>query len=225
MPHPPEMPGRLTRAFFAGPCLEVARELLGCRLVHQLEAGTRLSGRIVEVEAYLGDGSDPGSHSHNGRTARNASMFGAPGVFYVYRSMGIHVCANVVCEPAGSGAAVLLRAVEPCDGIEWMRRRRGNRPERELTNGPGKLCQALGIRLDHDGHSALSGSLRLQAAESRPATIMHSPRIGLKKGADLWQRFFVADSPWVSSSPHNRRACSLPPIMGGPWLRPTRKAR
>ncbi len=225
MSDPSEMPARLTRAFFARPCNEVAPELLGCKLVHELEDGTRLSGRIVEVEAYLGDGSDPGSHSHTGRTARNAAMFGAPGVFYVYRSMGIHVCANVVCEHDGSGAAVLLRAVEPRDGLEWMRRRRGNRPVRELTNGPGKLCQAFGIRLDHDGHSALGGPLRLLAAESRPKRILRSPRIGLRKGADLWQRYFVADSPWVSSSPLNRRAHSLPPIMGGPWLRPTRRAR
>jgi DNA-3-methyladenine glycosylase len=207
------MPARLTRSFFDRPCIEVAPELLGCRLVHQLGDGTRLSGRIVEVEAYLGDGSDPGSHSHNGQTARNAAMFGAPGVFYVYRSMGIHACANVVCEPNGSGAAVLLRAVEPVDGIEWMQQQRDNRPERELTNGPGKLCQAFGIRLDHDGHSALRGPLRLLAAERRPEKIVRSPRIGIVKGADLWQRFFVADSPWVSSSPLNRRARSLPPIM------------
>ncbi len=225
MPDPSEMSARLTRAFFARPCLEVAPELLGCTLVHQLEDGTQLSGRIVEVEAYLGDGSDPGSHSHNGRTARNAAMFGAPGVFYVYRSMGIHVCANVVCEPDGSGAAVLLRAVEPRNGMEWMRRRRHNRPERELTNGPGKLCQAFGICLDHDGRSALRAPLRLQAPEKPPEKILHSPRIGLVKGADLWHRFFVADSPWLSSSPLNRRAQPLPPIMSRPWLGPTRRAR
>ena len=184
------MPGRLSRAFFARPCIEVAPELLGCLLVHELDSGVRLSGTIVEVEAYLGDGSDAGSHSHHGPTRRNASMFGPPGRFYVYRSMGIHLCANLVCEPEGRGAAVLLRAVEPREGIEAMRRHRSGRGERELTNG----------------RSALRGPLRVKARGVRPQRIVRSPRIGLSKGADLRQRFFVVDSPWISSSPLNRRA-------------------
>ncbi len=200
------MPGRLSRAFFARPCIEVAPELLGCLLVHELDSGVRLSGTIVEVEAYLGDGSDAGSHSHNGPTRRNASMFGPPGRFYVYRSMGIHLCANLVCEPAGRGAAVLLRAVEPREGIEVMRKHRSGRGERELTNGPAKLTEAFAIGLEHDGRSALRGPLRVKARGVRPQRIVRSPRIGLSKGADLWQRFFVADSPWISSSPLNRRA-------------------
>jgi DNA-3-methyladenine glycosylase len=200
------MSGRLSRVFFARPCIEVAPELLGCLLVHELNSGVRLSGTIVEVEAYLGDGSDAGSHSHNGPTRRNASMFGPPGRFYVYRSMGIHLCANLVCEPEGSGAAVLLRAVEPREGIEVMRKHRSGRSERELTNGPAKLTEAFGIGLEHDGHSALRGPLRVEPSGIRPRRIVRSPRIGLSKGADLWQRFFDADSPWVSRSPLNRRA-------------------
>ncbi len=200
------MPGLLRRAFFERPCTEVAPELLGCRLVHELDSRVRLAGTIVEVEAYLGDGSDAGSHSHNGPTRRNASMFGPPGRFYVYRSMGIHLCANLVCEPRGSGAAVLLRAVEPGEGVAVMRKHRSGRSERELTNGPAKLTEAFAIGLEHDGRSALRGPLHVEAREVRPRAIVCSPRIGLSKGADLWQRFFVADNPWVSRSPLNRRA-------------------
>ena len=216
---------RLTRAFFARPCAEIAPDLLGCRLVHDFDGGRRVSGIIVEVEAYLGDGSDPGSHSHRGPTRRNAAMFGPPGRFYVYRSMGIHLCANVVCEPEGSGAAVLLRAVEPREGLEVMRRNRSGRPERDLTNGPAKLTQAFGIRLEHDGDSVLRGALRVEAGHARLAKIARSPRIGLTKGADLWQRFFVVDNRWVTPSPVNRHARRIRPIMGRLWAWQTRAAR
>jgi len=191
--------GRLVRAFFARPCLEVAPDLLGCRLVRVLPDGARLVGRIVEVEAYLGDGSDAGSHSHRGRTARNRAMFGPPGHFYVYLSHGLHVCANLVCEPAGFGAAVLLRAVEPLEGATRMRAQRGGRDGRELTNGPGKLAQAFAIALGDDGASALRGSLRVEAGpEPRDLAIATSPRIGLGKAVELPYRFFVPGSPWVS---------------------------
>jgi len=192
----------LDRAFFARPVLEVAPDLLGCRLVRVLPDRTRLVGRIVEVEAYLGDGSDAGSHSHRGQTRRNRSMFGPPGHFYVYLSHGLHACANLVCEPRGSGAAVLLRAVEPLAGEARMSRLRGGRTERELTNGPGKLAQAFAITLADDGVSALRGRLRVERArgEPRPA-IATSRRIGLGKGVELPYRFFVRDSPFVSRTP------------------------
>lgn len=216
MSGPAEMTQRLTRAFFTRPCSEVAPQLLGCRLVHDLEDGTRLSGTIVEVEAYLGDGSDPGSHAHNGPTRRNASMFGWPGHFYIYRSMGIHVCANFVCEERGSGAAVLLRALEPGEGVAAMRRHRKGRTELELTNGPAKLTQAFAIGIEHDGASALRGPLRVEADEMPARGIACSPRIGLVKGADLWYRYFVRDSPWVTPSPLNRRARENRPIIGAP---------
>ncbi|MCE2390593.1 MAG: DNA-3-methyladenine glycosylase [Proteobacteria bacterium] len=195
---------RLTRAFFARPALEVAPELLGCRLIHD-GAGGRTEGVVVEVEAYLGDGSDPASHAHSGPTSRNASMFGPPGRFYVYRSMGLHACANLVCEPEGRGAGVLLRAVEPTAGQERMARRRGGRSGAELANGPGKLTQAFGIRLEHDGHSALSGRLRVESASAPPAAIASGPRIGIRRAADLPYRFCIADHPGVSRSPLNRR--------------------
>ena len=201
---------RLDRAFFARPCLEVAPDLLGCRLLRRLEDGTLLEGRIVEVEAYLGDGCDAGSHTWRGRTARNAVMFGPPGRLYVYRSMGIHVCMNVVCEPEGVGAAVLLRAVEPLRGLETMRSLRRGRDGHELTNGPGKLTQAFGIDLSANGRSGLRGDLRLAAAGPELLTLRRGPRIGLSRGIDLPYRFFVDGSPWVTRSPANRRARAWP---------------
>ena len=108
---------RLLRSFFDRSSPRVGRELVGCYLTRRIEGGPRLVGRIVEVEAYVGDGSDPGAHTHNGPTPRNRVMFGPPGRLYVYRSYGIHICANVVCEAEGRGAAVLFRAVEPVAGV------------------------------------------------------------------------------------------------------------
>ncbi len=200
----------LSRAFFERSPVDVAPDLLGCRLVHQLAGRTRLLGRIVEVEAYVGDGSDPGSHTHGGRTRRNASMFGPPGHFYVYRSMGIHTCANLVCQPSGVGAGVLLRAVEPLEGLETMLANRAGRGGRELTSGPGKLTQAFGIRLGHDGAPALRGKLRV-LAPAAPARfrICAGPRIGLSKATELPYRFFIADSPFVTRSKLNRAARAL----------------
>jgi DNA-3-methyladenine glycosylase len=203
---------RLDRGFFARPVLAVAPDLLGCRLLRVLPDGARLEGRIVEVEAYLGDGSDAGSHSHRGETRRNRSMFGPPGHFYVYLSHGLHFCANLVCEPAGTGAAVLLRAVEPLAGVERMRALRAGRDGRELTNGPGKLAQAFAITLDDDGAPALRGSLRIEArSEARAPAIATSTRIGLGKGRDLPYRFFVRESPWVSR-PAGRALPAVPII-------------
>ena len=202
---------RLSRAFFARPCLEVAPEVLGLTLVHQLADDTRLAARIVEVEAYLGDGSDAASHAHRGPTPRARVMFGPPGHFYVYRSMGLHYCVNVVCEPAGRGAAVLLRAGEPLEGEPRMRRLRGGREGRELMNGPGKLAQALGITLAQNGAGALRGALRLERPARAPAfAVAVSPRIGITKSANLPYRFFARDSPHVSRSTWNARASILP---------------
>jgi DNA-3-methyladenine glycosylase len=202
---------RLTRAFFERSALEVAPALLGCVLVHE-RRGERLEGRIVEVEAYLGDGSDPASHSHRGPTPRTAAMFGPPGRFYVYRSMGIHICANLVCDAPGVGAAVLLRAVEPLRGVERMARRRGRRDLRELTSGPGKLTQAFGIGLERDGTSALSGALRIERSPSAsdPTCVLVGPRIGIRKAADLPYRFWVAGNPHVTRTPLNQRAMIRP---------------
>lgn len=195
--------GRFPRAFFARPCLAVAPDLLGAYLVRRLADGTRLAGRIVEVEAYLGEGSDPGSHCHRGRTPRNRAMFGPPGHLYVYRSYGVHTCANAVCEPEGHGAAVLLRALEPVAGSDHMHRARNlppGAPERDLANGPGKLCQALGITLDDYGASLLAGplSLRRRGAADAAPRVARSRRVGLSRGREHLYRFYVEGSPFVS---------------------------
>jgi len=198
---------RLPRSFFARPVLEVAPELIGLLLIHELRGGERLVGRIVEVEAYLGDGTDPASHSHRGPTPRSRVMFGEPGHFYVYRSMGIHLCANVVCEPAGRGAAVLLRAAEPLEGEARMTALRGGRGGRELASGPGKLAQAFAVELAHDGADALRGALRLERERSaRPPALAVGPRIGLTKAPDLPYRFFARDSPHVTRAAQNVRS-------------------
>jgi DNA-3-methyladenine glycosylase len=195
--------GPFRLAFFARPCLEVAPELLGAYLVRRLADGERLVGRIVEVEAYLGDGSDPSSHAHRGPTKRNQAMFGPPGRLYVYRSYGIHTCANVVCEAEGRGAAVLLRAIEPVAGASRMRAARSlapGAPEREIANGPGKLTQALGVTLDEYGHSLLRGRLSLRRpARSDPSpALARSPRVGLSKARALPYRFYVPGNEFVS---------------------------
>jgi DNA-3-methyladenine glycosylase len=198
---------RLGPGFFKRPCLEVPPNLLGCLLVHVLEDGTRLAGRIVEVEAYLGQGVDPGSHAFRRCTPRNRAMFGPPGRLYVYRTMGLHVCANVVCEPEGSAAAVLLRAVEPLEGLDEMRARRGRDRPRELASGPGRLTAAFGILMDHYGQGITRGRLRIEPAKALlESPILVGPRIGLSNGTDLPYRFFLADNPFVTRSPMNRRA-------------------
>lgn len=168
----------------------VARELVGWTFLVNGVGGT-----IVEVEAYAPD--DPASHSYGGRTVRNAAMFGSPGCLYVYRSYGIHWCANIVCEPEGIGAAVLLRALEPTAGIEEMRRRRASDDQLLLCAGPGRLTQALGLTGEHDG-------LRLDRAPfqlvppGRPVDVVTGRRIGISRAADLPWRYAAKDSPYVS---------------------------
>jgi len=186
---------RYNRAFFARSCLEVAPALVGAYIVRTLN-GEKLVGRIIEVEAYLGDGTDPGAHSHRGPTPRTRAMFGAPGHLYVYLSYGIHTCANVVCEPEGRGAAVLFRAIEPVQGIETMRTLRGlgeHGPSRSVSDGPGKLCSALGITRGDYGHDLLRGEIELRRPRrsDRVPEVGVSRRIGLTKGAELPYRFFA----------------------------------
>jgi DNA-3-methyladenine glycosylase len=193
----------LPRAFFARPCLDVARELVGSYLVRRLEDGSRVVGRIVEVEAYLGDGSDPAAHSHHGPTRRNRAMFGPPGRLYVYRSYGIHLCANVVCEPPGSAAAVLLRAVEPIEGAGWMRTRRALRadaPERSIASGPGRLTRAFALEQSDDQRSVLRGALTLRPPSdgASPSRVATSTRVGISRGVELPYRFFDPTSACVS---------------------------
>lgn len=169
----------------------VAPALLNTLLVADVE-GARVVGRIVETEAY--DEDDPASHTFRGPTPRNAPMFGEAGHVYVYLSYGIHHCANVVCGPEGRGEAVLLRAVEVIEGIDTVRRRRNGRPDRELTDGPGKLCQALAIDLTHDSTDLLdpASPLRLERDDvDPPGAPLVGPRIGISAGVDTPWRFRV----------------------------------
>lgn len=184
----PETP--LDEAFFARPVAEVAPALLGCVIT----VGAA-SAVIVEVERYQQD--DPASHSFRGPTPRSAVMFGPPGRLYVYRSYGIHWCANVVCEPEGSAAAVLLRAAEPVDGLAAMRERRGVDDLRLLCSGPGRLCQALGIDGAMNATVLGAGSVRI-AAGAPVGEILVGPRIGISVATERPWRFGVAGSPHLS---------------------------
>jgi len=154
--------------------------------------GTHVSGRIVETEAYMQH--DPASHSFNGPTSRNSVMFGPPGRLYVYRSYGIHWCANVVTGVERDGQAVLLRALVPVDGLEVMRSRRAGRPDRELCNGPGKLCAALGIDGDDNGIdlTGVSSAIRIVDDGSEVTeAVSVGPRIGITKAVDTPWRFRI----------------------------------
>ncbi len=185
-------------ADLAGPTLPAARALLGSLLVRERD-GELLVGRIVETEAYLGH-DDPASHAHKGETPRNRAMFGEPGRAYVYKIYGIHHCVNVVTEPAGRGAAVLIRALEPVLGMPTMGRLRG---ERSLTDGPGKLCQALAIdrALDHADLTRQGPLYLLRSATPPAAPVYTSPRVGITQAADRPWRFYLGDTAWVSKGP------------------------
>ncbi|MBV6487788.1 MAG: DNA-3-methyladenine glycosylase [Pseudorhodoplanes sp.] len=183
-------PLRLNRAFFARSVHEVAPDLIGALFLFN-GAG----GRVVEVEAY--HHTEPAAHSHRGMTERNAVMFGPPGHAYVYRSYGMHWCVNVVCEHEGSASAVLIRAIEPTQGIAAMRRRRGVSEERLLCSGPGRLCQALGITRAHNGLPLDRAPFELRARPQTP-DIAVGVRIGISKAADLPWRYGVRGSPYLS---------------------------
>jgi DNA-3-methyladenine glycosylase len=180
-------------SFYDRPVIEVARDLVGCVVEH---AGC--AGVIVETEAY--HDSEPACHAFVGLTQRTATLFGPPGRAYVYRSYGIHAMLNAVCEPEGVGAAVLIRALEPVEGIDLMRARRRVEDVRSLCSGPGKLTQALDIELDDNGVDLESGPLRIAA---RPVAWRHvevsvDRRIGITKAVELPWRFCAADSRFLS---------------------------
>lgn len=188
----------------------VARRLLGKRLVREYEAGRgsrrrteRLAGRIVEVEAYFGL-DDPAAHAFVGKTARNAVLFGPPGFAYVYFIYGMYFCLNFSCEPEGQGSGVLLRALEPLEGLETMARLRGlesAKKPRLLTSGPGRLCQALDIeRETHNGIDVthVGSGLHVEDDGFEPEEIAISPRVGIRKAAERPLRFAIAGNPFVS---------------------------
>ena len=183
---------KLDREFFGRSVHEVAPDLIGCTVLVD-----GVGGPIVEVEAY--DQEDPASHGFRGETARNRSMFGPPGHAYVYRSYGIHWCLNLVCEDKDVAAAVLLRALEPTQGVEAMRTRRGLDEPRLLAAGPGRLCQALGVTREHDGLPLDRPPFELRAREAEPE-IVNGPRVGISRAADLRWRYGLAGSPYLSRS-------------------------
>lgn len=189
--------------FFERPADEVARDLIGLVIVSA--AGGRTLGRIVETEAYLGY-DDPASHGfRHRRHAQNEALYGPPGSWYVYRSYGVHWCANLVCQSAGDGSAVLLRAVEPLDGLALMRERRGGIADRQLCAGPGRLCQALGItRAELDGRMMAGSAVMVLEPDGWEGTVAVTPRIGITKAVDWPLRFAAAGSRWIS-----RRSVSI----------------
>ena len=180
----------LNRSFFVRSVHKVAPDLIGATMLID-GAG----GRIVEVEAY--HHTDPAAHSFSGQTARNAVMFGPPGKAYVYRSYGIHWCLNFVCESEGSASAVLIRAIEPLEGLAKMRRRRGLSDERLLCSGPGRLGEALGITHALNGLTLDRPPFELIARKTKPE-IVTGVRIGITKAAELPWRYGLAGSHFLS---------------------------
>jgi DNA-3-methyladenine glycosylase len=179
--------------FFARSVHEVARDLIGCSLRFD-----EVGGVIVEVESYERD--DPACHAFVGLTPRTRPLFGPPAHAYVYLSYGIHSCLNFVCEPEGSAAAVLIRALEPRWGIGAMRVRRGRELDRDLCSGPGKLTEALGIGLDRDGAPLTAPPFELRAPDPvwRNVKVLTGPRIGINVGTERPWRFAAAGSPYLS---------------------------
>ena len=203
-------PRRLPRVFYDRPTLAVARDLLGMVLVHR-RRGVITAGRIVEVEAYIGE-SDPACHAAPGRTLRNAPLYGPPGHAYVYLNYGIHCLVNVVTEAEHRPAAVLLRALEPLDGVAVMRRRRAREmkgrtridvsrlPVHDLCRGPGNLTMSMGITLAENRVDLLSDALFIEDRGLPPTRVAWGPRIGIRVGTERHWRAYVEGHPSVSKS-------------------------
>jgi DNA-3-methyladenine glycosylase len=198
------MPTLLPRSFYLDSPDIVARNLLGKLITRNLN-GERLTGRITEIEAYLGL-SDPASHSFIGKTARNAVLFGPPGFSYVYFIYGMHYCLNFSCQPEGEPGGVLIRALQPVAGLDTMARLRGLASPvkpKLLCSGPGRLCEALGITLAENGLDVTRAKSPLRVLDDgfRPTSITATPRIGISKAVDLPLRFLMtAQDPGAPSS-------------------------
>lgn len=176
----------------SGAVLDAAPRLLNAVLRHG-----EVAVRLTEVEAYDG-ANDPGSHAYRGRTPRNSVMFGPAGHLYCYFTYGMHVCCNVVCGPAGTASAVLLRAGEVIDGVDLARERRPGATDRDLARGPARLCRALGIELEHGGTDLATGPVTLSVGET-PTEISSGPRVGLRAAPDWPWRFWITGEPTVST--------------------------
>lgn len=186
----------VSQEFFKDNAVVLARKLLGCELVHETEAGIT-SGKIVETEAYSQE--DAASHSCRGETERTKIMFGAGGHAYIYFTYGMHYCFNVVSGPAGHGQGVLIRALEPLEGIGIMKQRRSKDNEKELCNGPAKLVQAMGITKADYGKPLYEGNLYIKKLQTpSEGQIMVGPRIGITKAIDTPWRFWLKENSFVS---------------------------
>jgi DNA-3-methyladenine glycosylase len=188
--------GALERAFYDRDPRQVAVDLLGCTLIHETAEGVA-SGVIVETEAYRPE--DPACHAYKGLTMRNRTIFGRPGLAYVYLSYGLHKLLNAVCEGEGVGSAVLIRALRPLQGLELMSRRR--KRNTHLCDGPGRLTQALGIELDQDGADLTDGSLYILWGAAPKSQIVATTRIGISRGTELPWRYLVEGEKNVSVPP------------------------
>ena len=182
--------------FLRGDVTEVAQRLLGCYLVMYTKNDT-VTLRIVETEAY--HQTDAASHSYKGRTPRTDVMFGPAGILYVYFTYGMHYCMNVVTGPEGEGSAVLIRAAEPLEGLDILRHNRLNQPDGQLTNGPAKLCQALGITREWNGHDLQQEPLQLVVQPPiNQRDIVQTTRIGISQAQEKPWRFYIRDNSYVS---------------------------
>jgi len=197
------VPNVLPRAFYNRPTLTVARALLGKVLVHRTPEGVA-SGMIVETEAYIGE-DDPACHAAPGPTRRNAPLYGRPGMAYVYLNYGVHYLVNAVTEAEGRPAAVLIRALEPLDGIELMLKRRGlplrtsaSVPRASICRGPGNLSRALGISLSENLLDLTSGQLTMEDRGFRVTRVSRGPRIGIRVAVERPWRFWIGGHPAVS---------------------------
>ena len=188
----------LGRGFFARQAAVVARDLLGKILVHRLDENV-LAGKIVETEAYLGEG-DKAAHSARGLTKRTRVIFGLPGHVYVYLCYGMYECLNLVAEPESRPGCVLIRALEPVCGLEEMRERRPKAKRlRDLASGPGKLTRAMGITREHYGADVTNGRLQVRAPRRKPPfDIVTTSRIGIAASVELPLRFYIKDNEYVS---------------------------
>lgn len=185
----------LPRSFYARDTVTVARDLLGKYLRNQTSEGW-VAGMIVETEAYLQN--DPACHASKGMTRRNRIMFGPPGYAYVYFIYGVHYCFNVVTASEGVGEAVLIRALEPVEGISLMKERRGGKGKRELCKGPGSLTKAMGINGEHNGVDLTLGSLAILEGNYYSTEVVTTSRVGINQGVDLPLRFYLKGNEYVS---------------------------
>lgn len=185
----------LPREFYLQPTVEAARALLGKILVHRTDKGV-IAGRIVETEAY--GTNDPACHACRGMTKRNAVMFGEPGHAYVYFTYGMHYCFNAVTAPEGVGEAVLIRAVEPLEGVEIMKTHRRTSVLTNLASGPGKLCEAFGLDRSHNGLDLTNSELMIVQDDYVVEEVVTTTRVGIREATDYPWRFYIEGNPHVS---------------------------